>query len=535
MSRAKDNRIVNTLIGDSLNGKLTRREFITYSLATGLTISAASSLWTTEVMAKTPKRGGTFRVGVNDANTSDSMDPGKYQSIAEIQLAHTHRSYLTQIESDNSLGPDMAASWEGLDGAKKWVIKLQPKASFHSGKPFTAKDAIASLNHHRGEKTSSAAKVLLETVKDIKADGDHTIIIELTTGVADLPWILSDYHFVMLPANDDGTVDWQSQDGAGPYKLVTHNPGVSTEMVKHEGWHGEGAYFDAVHFTYLNDPNARQTALITGDVDAITNVDAKTYSLLKRNKNIVIDNTPSGAAITLPMFCDQKPFDDVNVRLALKYAINRQDIVEKIRFGNATVGNDVHISSNMPYYAKLEQRPYDLEKAKFHLKKAGHSSLNINLSASDSVMPSAVDMCTLYAEHAKPAGININVVREPADGYWSNVWLKKPFCFVKWGARPTPDTMFTLAYAADAAWNESHWQNERFNKLLIEARSELDDAKRTEMYREMQMLAKDDGGTVIPFFMNYVDARRKNVHHGPTIASNWENDGARAAQRWWFE
>lgn len=144
-------------------------------------------------------------------------------------------------------------------------------------------------------------------------------------------------------------------------------------------------------------------------------------------------------------------------------------------------------------------------------------------------------MCVLYAEHAKAAGITINVTREPNDGYYSDVWLKKPWCAVQWGARPTPDVMYSLAYKDDAAWNELRWQNERFNELLLMAKAELDDAKRAEMYREMAVLAKDDGGTVIPFFPDFVYARRKNVMHGPDLAASWQMDGARACSRWWFE
>ncbi|MEZ5447581.1 MAG: ABC transporter substrate-binding protein [Thiolinea sp.] len=71
---------------------------------------------------------------------------------------------------------------------------------------------------------------------------------------------------------------------------------------------------------------------------------------------MLIDNTPSGSALTLPMFCDVDPFTNVDVRLAMKYAINRQELIDKIMFGTGTIGNDVHISSNMPYYAELEQR-----------------------------------------------------------------------------------------------------------------------------------------------------------------------------------
>ncbi|TIQ59319.1 MAG: peptide ABC transporter substrate-binding protein, partial [Mesorhizobium sp.] len=92
------------------------------------------------------------------------------------------------------------------------------------------------------------------------------------------------------------------------------------------------------------------------------------------------------------------------------------------------------------------------------------------------------------------AGVNIDVVREPNDGYWDTVWLKKPFYMSYWLGRPTADWMFSQGYAADAAWNQGHWRNARFNELLVAARSELDDAKRSEMYAEMQSICRDDGG-----------------------------------------
>jgi len=523
------------LTRDAKAGKLGRRDFMRFAVAAGMTIPLASGLWTSEVAAATPKKGGKFRVGVHDVNTSDTFDPGTYQSVGMIQLAHTHRSYLTEITSENTLGPDMADSWSATPDAKTWTFELNKNATFHNGKKFTSKDAVASLNHHRGENSTSAAAALLSAVTDIKAKGDHAIVIELNQGFADLPFIMTDYHLAICPANDDGTLAWQDGMGAGPYKIVDHKPGISTNLVRHDGWHREGAYFDEVEMLGLNDPNARQTALITGDVDAITSVDLKTMALMARNKNLVVENVPSGSAITLPMFCDVAPFDNVDVRLALKYAVDRDDLVEKIMFGTATVANDYHVSPGMPYApTDIPQRPYDPDKAKFHLKKAGHSSLNVNLSAADSILGGAVDMCVLYSEHAKKAGININVVREANDGYWSDVWLKKPWVFVKWGARPTPDQMFTLAYKDDAPWNESHWQNKRFNELLLQAKAELDDTKRAAQYREMCQIASDDGGTVIPFFANFVYARNKNVAHGPSLAAAWELDGGRGYHRWWF-
>ncbi|MSU91405.1 peptide ABC transporter substrate-binding protein [Rhodobacteraceae bacterium 2CG4] len=535
MSDKQIDRIVAEIMAQARARKIGRRGFMEGMLATGATVTGASALWGSKVAAQTPKRGGTFRAGLHDGNTADSLDPGTTESVYMIQLNHATRSYLTEITNTNELGPDLADSWEATqDDASEWRFVLNPDATFHNGNKVTPEDVVASINFHRGEATASAAKALLTDVSDVKADGDNAVVVTMASGNADLPYLMSDYHLVILPAKPDGGIDWESGVGSGPYKIVNHEPGVRSELERHDGWHREGAWFDGVSMLALNDPNARQTALITGEIDAVSLVDLKTVGLLQRAPGVLIDDVASGAHITLPMFVDVAPFDDLNVRLALKHAINRQEIIDKILFGHGTIGNDHPIAPSLPFHADLEQRTYDPDKANFYLKEAGMDSLNVQLSSADSVFSGAVEMCVLFSEQARPTGINIEVVREPNDGYWSNVWLVKPFVFVAWGARPTPDVMFSLAYKADAAWNESHWQNERFNELLLLAKAELDEAKRAEMYAEMQLLCRDDGGTIVPVFNNRVMARRDNVMHEDSIASNWELDGARAYQRWWF-
>jgi len=535
MSNFENHEVVRRIVRAGRRNRISRRDFMSQAVAAGVTVSAAAALWSANAAAEEPMSGGTYRLGLHDGNPADQHDPGKYQSVGEIQLAHTHRSYLTEITEENGLGPDMAESWSATPDAKKWTFELAKDAAFHDGRPFTAKDAIASLNHHRGEASTSAAKSLLDPVTEIRADGDHAFTIELHVGFADLPWVLTDYHLAMLPANADGGIEWESGIGAGPYRIESYEPGVGAELVRHDGWHRAGAHFDAVQFTVLNDPNARQTALVTGAVDAISSVDLKTLSLLGRDPNIEIDNVPSGSAITFPMHCDTPPFDDNHVRLALKHAIDREEIVEKILFGTGTPGNDFHLSPGMPYYpAGIEQRVYDPDKARFHLQQAGLDSLRVDLHAADSVLPGAVDMVVLYSEQAKAAGIEVVPVRQPGANYWADIWLVEPFTFVKWGARPTPDNIFSLVYSDGAPWNEARWSHGRFNQLLQQAKAELDDGVRADLYREMSVIARDEGGTIIPLFVNYVYARRNNLRHSGSLAASWECDGARSAHRWWL-
>ena len=534
MTKITDQAMLDRLAEAARQGKISRRSFMHYSMAAGLTTTTATGLWTSSAKAA-PQTGGTFRVAQHDGNTSDTHDPGTYLSNGNISMAHTHRAFLTMINTDQTLGGDVASEWSASPDATEWTFKLNPNATFHSGGKVTGADVVASMNHHRGEESQSAAKALLASVEDIVDNGD-SVTFKLSAPNADLPWIMPDYHLPILKAKEDGTIDWQSGDGCGPYRLVENEFGVGHRFVRHDDWHGEGAYFDEVVFTIINDPNARQTALLTGDADAVSLIENKTMALLARDPNVIIDNVPSAQAVTMPMHCDTAPFDNVDVRNALKMSINREELVEKITFGAATVGNDFHHSPAMPYWPDdIEQTPYDPEQAKALLKKAGMENLEVNFSTADSITTGAVDMAVLFSEQAKASGITVNVVREPNDGYWSDVWLTKPFVMVTWGARPTPDVMYSLAYKDDAPWNESRWQNARFNELLQQAKAELDDTLRAEMYREMATIARTDGGTIIPYFPNFVYARRSNVKTGDGLAASWAMDGYRAASRWWFE
>lgn len=535
MTKRKEQIVIDRLANAAREGKISRRSFMNYVIAAGMTVSAGTGLWSTAVNAA-PRRGGTFRIGQFNGNTSDQLDPGKYGSYGEISLAHSFSGYLTMINPDQTLGPDVASEWTTTPDVGEWRFKINENATFHSGGKVTAADVIASINHHRRKDSGSAASALLSSVEELIDNGDNSVTFKLISPNADLPWYMTDYHLPILPANKDGTLNWQSGDGCGPYVLKKYKPGISAFLVRHEGWHGEGAYFDAVEFVIINDPNARQTALITGEVDANSLIENKTLSLLARDPTIEIDNVPSASCLTFPMATNVAPFDNPDVRMALKLAIDRDEIIEKILFGAGTVGNDFHHSSVMPYFPDdIPQRQYDPDRARSLWKKAGMEGQTVKISGADGVASSAIDMLTLYSAQAKKAGIDIQVVREPNDGYFAQVWMKKPWSISSWGARPTPDYIYTLVYKDGAPWNETFWKNDRFNKLLMQGKGELEETRRREIYREMGMILRDDGGTLLPFFQNFVCGRRKNVRHSGQLAANWNMDGFRATSRWWFE
>ena len=224
--------------------------------------------------------------------------------------------------------------------------------------------------------------------------------------------------------------------------------------------------------------------------------------------------------------------------MALKLAIKRQELMDKILFGHGALGNDHPISTANRYHASnLPQREFDADKAAFHYKKSGHSG-TIQLSASEAAFGGAVEAAQLIAASAKEVGIDIEVVREPKDGYWSNVWNKKGWCACYWGGRPTEDWMFSSAYVDSSEWNDTAWKTTdaavKFNSIVKEARAELDDNKRRSLYEEAQTLIHDDGGAIVVAFANYIHASDTKLMHGKDVAANWFYDGAKAHERWWF-
>ncbi len=514
--------------------RISRRGLLTTGAAAG--VLAASGL----PLRAQAKRGGRLRAGLSGANTSDSWDGRTHSDLFMIASAQgSVFDSLTEVQADGSLVGELATDWEATPDAKTWTFNLRQGVTFHNGKAFGADDVIESLQMHVAEGAKSAAKPIVEAIVEMKKTGEHQVQMTLAAGNADFPYLLSDYHLLMYPA---GQIEEAIAKGIGTgmYAVQAFEPGVRMVASRVDSHYkdGNGGWFDEIEYIAINDNTARMNALMTGQVDAINRIDFKTEALLRANPMVRIQEVTGNQQYTFPMLTNVAPFDDVNIRRALKFAINRQEMVDKILLGHGRVGNDTPIGpANQYFHADMEQTAYDPDKAKFYLKEAGLSSLDIDLSASNAAFEGAVDAAQLYQASAKAAGININVVQEPADGYWSNVWLKKPFCACYWSGRATEDWMFATAYEEGVPWNDTQWgrdDSERFQDLLVIARAELDSGKRREMYHEMQQILKDDGGVVLPMFANYVQAVSNKVANPETVGNLWQMDNARMAERWWM-
>lgn len=525
----------NTFDSKLLSTPVTRRKVITTGAALGLSAALPSGLFTSNVFAaNAPSKGGTLRVGMAGGSTTESLDPATFSDIFDQMTSMGFlRNPLVEIDHKGNAIPELAESWEAQPNAGRWIINLRKGVEFHNGKTMDADDVIYSINYHKDPKRASQVKTLVETIASIKKDGPNRIIMELTGPNADFPFILASQRLPIVP---DGTTDFQDGMGTGGYTLEEYEPGVRVLAKRNPNyWKENRAHFDAIDISFMSDVTARTTALMTGQVDVINKPDRKTAHLLARSPKLQLVDVPGGLLYTFPMLCNTAPYDNIDARLALKYSVKRQQLLDTILHGYGSLGNDHPIASTVKYSATdIPQREYDPDKAAFHLKKAGLGDYEFNLHTSDAVFAGAVDAAQLWQQDAIKAGIKMKVVKEPNDGYWDNVWRKKPWCACYWFARATADWTFTQTYAADAPTNDMKWNNDRFNKILVEARAELDQTKRGEMYGEMQRIVHDEGGVVIPCIANMLDATSKKVKF-ENPAGNLELDGLRFCERWWME
>jgi len=516
---------------------ISRRAFFERATALGVSVAAASSIWK-EAEASTPKKGGTLRIGTDGGATTDSFDSRVTISTNHITAAQwSVYERLTYLDEKGAPQPQLAESWETNADASVWRFQIRKDVEFHNGKTLTPQDVVASFAYVGSEETKAAdPKKIVGRIKEMKVDG-NAVVMDIGESDADWPIIMSSSGLLVAPEGTAGDQWDQSGNGTGPYVLKDFEPGVRIRGEKNPNYYNDGeAHFDAFDSLNIADAASRTSALRTGDVDIITRPDTKTARRLGETDGIHLVEGEGNLHYTAPMLADTAPFDDNNVRLALKHLMKRDELLQKILSGFGYIGNDVPIGRGQQYYNdQLEQRAYDPDKAKFHLKKAGMSNLNVTLSAgADAPFPGAVDTATLISEWAKPAGVTINIERTPSDGYWSDVWLKKPWCLAYWSGRPTVGQMISAAYTSDTAWNDGKWKNERVDELNRMARSELDNSKRQEMYFEIQRIIHEEGSVIIPVFGSFLHAASDNLGH-PKFRGKRYLDNYAITRTGWFK
>ncbi|MFO1148022.1 MAG: ABC transporter substrate-binding protein [Alsobacter sp.] len=494
----------HAMVENAIRRGATRRELMQMLLAGGMAATAGGSLLAsaTAAVAQTPTSGGNLKAAGWSSSTADTLDPAKASLSTDYVRICAFYNRLTFLDKGGTPQMELAESIDSKD-AKVWTVKLRKGVTFHDGKPLSSADVVYSLKRHLDPAVGSKVNSIAKQITDVKAVDPLTVEITLADPNGDLPTILGMHHFMIVA---DGTTDFSKANGTGAFVCQTFEPGVRSVGVRNKNYWKQPAHLDSFEFFAIPDDTARVNALLSGDIQLAASINPRSKRLVESQPGVVLSKTTSGNYTNLNMRLDMSPGDKAGFVEGVKFLLNREQIQKSALRGLAEIANDQPVPPSSPYFnSELKPKPYDPEKAKALFQKSGLLGQAVPLVASDAAS-SSVDMAVVLQQAGATIGMNFDVKRVPSDGYWSNYWLKAPFHFGNINPRPTPDILFSLLYTSTAPWNESQYKSEKFDRMLVEARGSLDQAKRKQIYGEMQAMIANEAGTAIPVWISNVDA-----------------------------
>jgi peptide/nickel transport system substrate-binding protein len=502
-------------------GDYSRRDALKLMMATGVTAATASNLFSTggQVLAQTPKKGGSVRCASNLHGPDDQLDPILFTSSIDYMRGRATYNSLLQHSNELVPQPELAEEFGSNSDATEFTFKLRKGVTFHDGSPFSADDVVYSMNRHLGEDSTSVIGSILASIKEWKKVGSHEVKAIMHSPNSDLPTLMGLFQTKIVKNGTTGytiTEDGLEKNGTGPFIMDSFEPGVKSIHTRNENYWREGANLDGCEITAITDPVARVNALIAGDMQLITQIDPKAFRQMESADGVTLLSTPAALQMGICCLKNSPPGENDDFVKGMQYAMDRNRIVKKILKGRGTVGNDTPVSAahGPDFCSELPQREFDLDKAKFHFDKSGISSAEVHVAP---VMSGIEDMCLLAQANCAKIGFDLQIKKVPTDGYWGAVWMQEPVNVVSWNMRPTANSQMAVQFGPGGNWNDTYWNNERMGELLISSLAETDPDKRHAMYCEMQTLIHEGSGMVIPAFSNINDGIANNVMGMPTV------------------
>jgi peptide/nickel transport system substrate-binding protein len=529
----KENRPIHPTIRELKleldKGKLSRREFLRYATLLGMSAAAASQMaglvWPKKAFASPVQRGGTLKVS---SSIQKVTHPAQFSWIAPSQQLRQVAEYLTVTDGDNITHPYLLKNWEVSEDLKTWTLNLRQGIKHNNGDEFVADDVIFTLNQWLNKEVGSSLLGMIGGYLDptgIEKVSKYQVKLHLKRAEIAIPEHFFHYPALVLNHRTFEGDFIKAPHGTGPYTLELYREGERCVIKRRNDYWQMGAddkplpYVNGMEFIDMGTEMAPRIAAIqSGEVDMLDLSDAggtDVYQALKDDPSINILPSPTAQTRVLRMRVDMKPWSDNKVRTALKLCQNREKILALAYFNEGLQGQDMHVYPKHPEYCEKPIPPYDPERAKQLLKEAGYpDGLEVNLAVG-SGWTDVVRYAEILKEDAAPAGFKINIQTMPTSQYWEK-WTEVDLGITPWTHRPLGTMVLNLAYIADVegkpvAWNETHWVDEEFSRLLEQANGTIDVEERRKIFCKLEDIQMTRGSVGIAYWRNVWMVARKNV------------------------
>jgi len=494
---------------------LTRDQLLRRAAAGGallLTGGGLTSVADAAVRAASPKRGGTFRIGVSGGSAKDIIDG--QDIITRPDQARIVTAWEQLVEFDPSYQLKFTGLAEEITpkSASVWTIRVRDGIEFSNGKTLGADDVIYSIRRLINPKLGLFGGAALASVNPnaMKKMDARTVRLTLKRPDVTILDALGQYIANIVPVGYSPTAVGKAKPniGTGPYVLKSFTPGQQSVHVRNPNyWRGGGQpYFDEVVIIDFPDDTARVNALLGGQVDAITDVPPAQLAVVSGHSGTKVLESPSAAWTPICMRVDAAPFNDVRVRQAMRLIANRPQMVEQALAGHGHIGNDLYAPFDPAYNHSLPQRVQDIDQAKSLLKAAGQSNLSVDLQSTNGAL-GMNEGAQVFAQQASAAGVKVNAKILDSGAFYSSQYLKWAFSTDFWGTR---NYLAQVAAGSlpTSPYNETHWPDaprKKFIAMYNEALGTVNQAKRYEIEHAMQALEYQYGGYIIWGFSTLLD------------------------------
>jgi peptide/nickel transport system substrate-binding protein len=463
-------------------------------------------------------------IGNESSGEKVSMDPAFQPSTDDAYHLFAVYNRFLDVDDEFNPVPELAKSWSVSEDGLTWTFKLQEGVKFHDGSDFDSGDVVYTFRRLMDPAVGSPAKPLLSflTPESFEAVDPLTVRVKTKTPVSELPLLLTFKFNLIVPEGATSEQLKTKENGTGPFIQESFTIGEPARVLRKNThyWKPGLPKADCIRINIVTEAVPALAAIKSGQADLVMSLPPEVVPSAKGDPSVKLLETGAGTSSTLSMEIDKAPFDNPKVREALKAVVDRQAMVDTVMLGFGEPGNDNPVPPSWPSAFTHEVPKRDVARAKQLLSEAGYpDGIDIELNTGEGAA-GYVQMAEVYKEMAAEAGIRVNIIKNPGDGYWDNVWMKKPFFSSGWSIRP-PAEGLTIAYTKEAEWNETNWKRDDYDSILQAAKAEIDPDKRNALYKQAQQMLTEQGGVIIPIFQHQIVAIRSNCEGYKPHAQNF--------------
>jgi peptide/nickel transport system substrate-binding protein len=510
-------------------GELNRRDLVKAGFGGAIAISSASFLaacgssssgggtqLSTGPSGGTPVRGGTLRIGLLSAGSSETLDVRVPFSLPDFIRIFQLLDPLFFQGPHGIMSPGLATEAHPNKDFTVWTLKLRDGVHWHDGKPFTADDVVYTIQKSWGAKSGLNYSLYSPII-------DFNRVRKIDKLTVEIPLLRSIAQFEQLTFTQashviqNGTTDFNKPVGTGPFVYKSFNPGTQSVFTANKDyWRSPLPYVDTLVMdsSFTADP-ARLNSLLAGNLDIVPSVPPALARAQQSGKKVVLGNQHGSGFLAVTMRVDKDPFTDVRVRQAMKLIPDREAIVSSALDGFGVPGNDCP-GNTLQYWASDLKSVHDPEKAKSLLKAAGQESLSEKLYTAETLAGMNAT-ATLYADQANAAGVDVSVAKDDPATYYSTgspggTWPNKLFSINNWIIGQGSLPLFYLsALQKGAPYGETHWNSTKGDKLLNDALADGNPDSAQQKWHAVQELQHNEGGYIVTSALNWVDGYAPSV------------------------